>query len=269
MFVRPRPLYRDDARMLDLTRCDVVKHPFPHAVVDDFLDIAWYAALRESFPECPRNSGPTGYSCFVGDVAYETLIASCSPWRHLHEATQSDSFVTGLLDLFPNIFARQARVDLSRARFTSYLETRDDKEKRHLPDARLPADALFVRCDLLQGNVGYRRAPHLDHRRRAATMLIYFCDSEDDRMSGGDLVLHDRWRRPAKTIRPRHNRMVVFPCHNRSLHSVSPIIAQQNPRSFVQIALSSTLDLWPPTTRARLTESVEKLRLGARAIVRA
>lgn len=255
--------------MLDLTRCAVLARPFPHAVVDDFLDRDSYAALCASFPECPRNSGPTGYSCFVGDPGYDALIDSSAAWRRLHEATQSDAFVSAVLGLFPRVFAAEARVDLSHARFSSYLEARTDKEQPHLPASGLPADAMFVRCDVLQGNIGYRRAPHLDHRRRAATMLIYLCDGEADEMVGGDLVLHDRRGRAVKTVRPRHNRMVVFPCNNRSWHSVSPIVAQRRPRNFVQITLSSTVDLWPPTARARLTQSVEKLRSAARALVRA
>ena len=101
----------------------------------------------------------------------------------------------------------------------------------------------------MQGRTGYARAAHLDHRRRAATLLLYFSDADADGMEGGDLVLHEGDGGAATTIRPRDNRMVMFPCHNASLHSVSPIRRQERPRNFVQVTLSSSVDLWAPLPR--------------------
>jgi hypothetical protein len=40
--------------------------------------------------------------------------------------------------------------------------------------------------------------------------------------------------------------MVLFPCNNASRHSVSAVTAQRAPRNFVQITVSSSVDLWAP-----------------------
>jgi hypothetical protein len=67
-------------------------------------------------------------------------------------------------------------------------------------------------------------------------------------MAGGELLLHAspwmRWRRPAITIVPRQNLMVAFPCFNRSYHSVPKITAMTNPRNYIQVQISSSVDVW-------------------------
>ncbi|MCW3846629.1 2OG-Fe(II) oxygenase [Sphingomonas sp. LB-2] len=226
------------------------RDPFPHAVAEDFLDADLYRSLRDSFPECPPNSGPTGYSLFKDDAAYAALLEAQPAWRQLFDWTQSQAFVDYMLGAFRDDLAREARVDLSNARFVAHVEDRVEKEARHLAPTGLAPDALFVRTDILQGNAGYDRRPHVDHRRRAATMLIYCCDGDEAAMDGGDLVLHDAAGAPVETIRPRHNRMVMFPCVNASVHSVSPIRAQASPRNFIQITVSSSADLWDPLPEA-------------------
>src|SRR5205085_12152082 len=117
-------------------------------------------------------------------------------------------------------------VDLSRARYVPYLESRADKEARHISQIEHEPHELWVRVDIHQGLVGYTRMPHVDHRRRVISMLIYMCDADENRMVGGDLVLH---RTKSSlfgsnlVIRPKHNRMAVFPCHSKSVHSVPEI----------------------------------------------
>jgi hypothetical protein len=226
--------------LFEYTTLPVADTPFPHVLVDSFLEPDAYRDLEASFPACPPNSGPTGYSHFWGDPAFDDLLREHAVWRRLFEQTQSQAFVDFVLRQFAPVFAEQAIVDLSAARYVPYVESRADKEARHLPaTGRRPAD-LFVRTDILQGNLGYSRKPHLDHCRRAAAMLIYFGDGGE---SGGDLVLHGP-SGARKTIVPRRNRMVMFPCFNGSLHSVSKITAQRGPRNFVQVSVSSTVDLW-------------------------
>lgn len=217
--------------------------PFPHVTVDGYLEAQAYEALRRSFPVCPPNSGPTGYSRFWGDADFAALLEAEPAWRRFFDWTQSQAFVDLCLAPFADTIAREAVVDLSNARFVSHIETRREKEERYLAPTGLAPDQLFVRTDILQGNVGYDRACHVDHRRRAATMLIYLCDGDEDAMTGGDLILHAADGETV-TIRPRHNRMVLFPCVNASLHSVSRITSQRRPRNYVQLTVSSSVDLW-------------------------
>ncbi|WBY07985.1 hypothetical protein PIB19_22575 [Sphingomonas sp. 7/4-4] len=44
----------------------VADDPFPHILVDDYLDSELYGALTDSFPQCGPNTGPTGYTMFWG-----------------------------------------------------------------------------------------------------------------------------------------------------------------------------------------------------------
>jgi len=100
-----------------------------------------------------------------------------------------------------------------------------------------------------------------------ATLLLYCCDADEIEMVGGDLRLHTGPSAPpAEVIRPRHNRMAMFPCHNASWHSVSPITAQKGPRNFLQISLSSSVDLWEPLSTSAFTRATAGLRaLAGRA----
>ncbi len=233
--------------MLNLPSLRVEPDPFPHAVAHDFLPAYLYQALKASFLVCPPLGGPTGFSYFRGDPPYDKLVAEHPTWRTLAEALHTQGFIDYALAAFADAMAEdECRVPIGSARHVDHVESRAEKRERHLPpDARAPTD-LWVRIDLLQGRRGYARAAHLDHRRRLLTMLIYFCDAEAIGMTGGDLVLH-RSRDDAGVSRfpPSDNLMIAFPCSPRSWHSVSPILAQQRTRDFVQITISSPVDAWP------------------------
>lgn len=227
-------------------RAHVRSSPFPHILMDDWLEPDLYARLRDSFPYCPPNSGPTGYTLFSGDRDYERLIEENQAWGAFFGLFHRQAFVDQVLSAFPDVFGG-ARVDLSRARYVPWRESREDKELPVLPPVGLAPDDLWVRVDIMQGRKGYNRIPHLDHRRRAASMLIYFCDADEAGMRGGDLVLHGLGGETL-AVRPRHNRMVLFPCAANSIHSVTPIRRQTAPRNFVQVTLSSCTDLWDGET---------------------
>ena len=140
-------------------------------------------------------------------------------------------------------------VDLTNARFVRYRESREDKERPRLREVTLAPDELWVRLDLHRGRRGYDRGIHVDHRRRLMTILIYFCDADEARMLGGTLVLHPNQlglpARRRKVIVPRHNRMVIFPCTAHSFHSVPPLLFATQDRRYVQIHVSSSVDVWP------------------------
>lgn len=253
-----------EAGRAEWVRHGVVTQPFPHILADDWLEPDLYRALKASFPDCPPASGPTGFTLFGGDPAYDRLIAEDRNWGLFVRRFHSQAFIDHVLASFAEIFHGEAKLDLSRARYVPYLEGREEKELMQLQETALAPDDLWVRVDIMQGRKGYYRDPHVDHRRRALSMLIYFCDADEAGMKGGDLVLHGRDGEAVK-VRPRHNRMVMFPCAAGSIHSVTPIRRQSAPRNFVQVIVSSVADLWdgespPPSlwrrVQARLHRSV-------------
>jgi hypothetical protein len=50
----------------DFSLLDVVAEPFPHVTQERFIAPEVYRESRESFPHCPPNTGPTGYSLYWG-----------------------------------------------------------------------------------------------------------------------------------------------------------------------------------------------------------
>ena len=236
--------------MLELPHLTVRTHPFPYAVQHGFLPAALYRELSRSFPTCPPVGGPTGFSSFRGDAHFEALLRQSAPWREFVSALQSQSFIEYCMAQFSSTcLAQGCLIDLTGASYRDHLESRIEKAQRNIEAAGLAPEHLWVRADILQGRLYYERAPHLDHRRRLLSMLIYFCDRDEMDMEGGELVLHgppECGRFTAhQGFAPRHNLMVAFPCSGRSFHSVTRITRQRSPRNFLQITVSSCADLWP------------------------
>lgn len=255
-------------QLWDRTAYPLRTAPFDHILVDGFLPPDLFAQLASSFPECPPGSGPTGFTIHPGDEALNALMTAHPAWRDLHDACNSQAFVDFTLGQFSAGLA-DAAVDLRAARHVDYIESRADKERRHIRQVRHAPDELWVRFDLMQGRVGYSRDIHLDHRRRAATMLIYFSDVEGG-ADGGDLVLHHPDGAEAARVVPKANRMVMFACSNRSFHSVTPVRHQTAHRNCVQVTLSSSVDLWPSsdhseTGRFRFLDKVRGAVSGLRS----
>lgn len=238
----------------DLSLRALVMEPFPHIQNNHFLAEPSYSALRDSFPVCPTSTGPTGFSLYWEDDEYQQLLKERQEWRALSDTFHSQFFIDWAVEQFAPLWQREGCfIDVSRARFVDYHEDRIDKERATLRRVEHAPDELFVRMDIHQGAVGYARKIHRDHARRLISMLVYFCDHSSIAMAGGELVLHPsplmRWRRPSATVVPRQNLMVAFPCMNSSFHSVPRITHTVMPRNYIQVHISSSVDIWP---RSRL-----------------
>jgi hypothetical protein len=243
------------ATVFNLEPTRLHRRPFEHVIVNGFIDPEIYRELVRTFPACPRNGGPTGYSCFWGDPIYDALIRENRAWRAVFEAAHSQAFVDYCLRAFAPVFAKAGcTVDLRKAVYVPYCETRDLKEQSRVVNPIHAPHELFVRVDILQGHLHYSIDRHLDWRRRLVAMLVYLCDADENAMQGGDLILHGRaggWLpRRDTVVRPRHNLMAAFACHGLSRHSVSEIVAQTAPRNFLQFHVSSSADAWTNTDKA-------------------
>jgi hypothetical protein len=232
----------------DLATLPVDEHPFPHVVIDNLFDPDVFAALERGYPTCPPASGPTGRTIHRGDAEFDSVIAVQPAWRALFEACHSQAFVDALADLFAAEIDRACMIGRGSLRFVDHIETRAEKEQGRIAEPALRREEMFVRFDFMQGMEAYSRRAHLDHRRRLATMLIYFDTPGVDTFEGGNLVLHDQGGVAARRIAPSVNRAVLFPCSERSWHSVDAVTNCQRPRRFVQIAVSGAHDLWSGAT---------------------
>jgi hypothetical protein len=230
----------------DLTQQNVVEHPFAHVRHDSFIEQEAYAGLCRSFPTCPPKVGPTGYSLYWGDEPYEQLLQSQPVWQNLFNTFHSQRFVDWCRQQFAEVWNQEGcRLDLSEARYVPYREDRIDKERSTLRKVDYEPHELWVRMDIHQGHIGYDRPVHLDHARRLVSMLVYFCDQEENEMVGGELLLYStRHDQDPVKVTPAHNRMIAFPCTSRSFHSVPAITSQKKPRNYIQVHLSSSVDVW-------------------------
>jgi hypothetical protein len=240
--------------LFDLETGPVRRRPFDHVVKDGFIRSDLYRAMVESFPACPSGSGPTGHSVFWGDPEFDALVAASEPWRQFHEAVQTQEFVDLCLAQVADELVRGGcLVDPARLRYVAYVESRADKERRHIEGPAPPPDRVWVRTDIHQAHTGYDRGCHLDHRRRVMTVLIYFCDAREIAMDGGTLELlpvgRDElswWERlGVRRVAPRQNLAVMFACSPRSHHRVTPVRAQAAFRNYIQISISLSQDAWP------------------------
>jgi hypothetical protein len=256
----------------DLSLFNVKRQPFPYVDNNQFIKPEYYSQLCRSFPVCPPSSGPTGFSLFWGDEDYDRLLAEQPAWQALFNTFHSQSFINWGKQQFADIFERQGcKIDLSEARYVPYCEHRIDKERATLRKIIHEPNELWVRMDIHQGRVGYDRRIHLDHARRLISMLIYMCDHTENQMVGGELFLHSAMKPqdleiPTR-ITPRHNLMIAFPCTNDSYHSVSRITSTAVPRNYVQVHISSSVDVWPrdvsPWRRGRMLSRLkQRFRYG-------
>ena len=249
-----------------LAQFEVRSEPFPHVVHQPFITPESYSALCRSFPTCPRSTGPTGYSLYWGDEGYARLLEEQPSWRNLFNTFHSQDFIDWGRKQFAAVWEEAGcKIDLSNARYVPYREDRIDKERATLRKIEYEPHELWVRMDIHQGQMGYDRGVHVDHARRLISMLIYMCDHTENQMAGGELFLH-RGNRSAYEVRitPRHNLMVAFPCMARSYHSVSEITSMATPRNYIQVHISSSVDVWPrekiPTWRRSLAFVKRHLR---------
>jgi hypothetical protein len=238
----------DRRGVCDLELLAVRPDPYPHVVCESFIEPEHYRELCGTFPLCPPGIGPTGFSLYWGEDGYERLLDEQPAWRALHDTFHSQTFIDWGARQFADVWKSEGcKIDPEVARYIPHREDRSDKERVSLRGIADGSKELWVRMDIHQGRVGYSLHGHVDHPRRLVSMLIYFCDHDENRMSGGELLLHDQSqeRREPMRIAPRHNLMVAFPCSNNTLHSVAKLTSATAPRNYVHVFISSSADIWP------------------------
>lgn len=253
---------------IDALKSDIEAAPFPHVVADAIFPPETYARLSQSYPVCPPASGPTGFTIHRGDAEFDAVMAANPDWRDLFDYCNSDAFVQSMAILFADEIDRSCHVERDAIHFADHIETRREKETVRIDNPQLPAEAMFVRFDFMQGMKSYARTAHLDHRRRLATLLIYFDTPSPETFSGGDLVLHERSSEPVERISPKANQAVFFPCSERSWHSVDAVTQCISPRRFLQISVSSCHDIWPDG-RTILARSIARGKSAVRRLIAA
>lgn len=286
--------------MLQVGLSNVVDTPFPHVVSDAILPPELFARLKADFPDdrvfgtTAESSGSmgsragrdTGFDIYRGDPAYAELMRQSAAWREFDAWINSMDFVAKYQELFsPHAEALGLGIDIGASTYNrDYEEPREAlappaasgskvgkfvrKLTRGLSGGE-PTRAqenrggieLFSRLDITRALSGYAKPPHTDHGNRLCSLIIYFTDSEQSGLQGGDLRIYKlkqergpreapRHPRPHEVdivaeVKPMPNRGVFFPCCNTSYHGVTAVTSQGVARDFLYINISGKAEsIW-------------------------
>lgn len=233
--------------------------PHPHLFIDEIVPGDVYRRMR--FPDdlvAPGQAwGITSSDRNYADVLRDPL------WHALHDELCGERFVFEVLHAFRRDM-REAGcvVDPDRARLVPFVESRDEKEMRTLATAGDPQE-IFTRLDFQSKPLGtYRHFVHLDWARRIIGAILFFSDTVEEGLEGGELALYrdrgfrnDRWcHDPELTalFPPKANTGVIFLNSNRGFHGPRPITALRGRRRWLYYTISSRLDIWPCEPRVQL-----------------
>ena len=236
--------------------------PHPHLIVDEILPPEEYRALK--FPDALVAPGQA-WGITSSDPQYADVLRD-QRWRSLHDELCGKPFVFDVLRCFQQDMRDSCcLVDPDRARLVPFIESRDEKELRVLATEGDPQE-IFTRMDFQSKPLGtYRDFVHLDWARRIIGAILFFSDTVEEGLEGGELALYrdrdfrnDRWcHDPELTalFPPKANTGVIFLNSNRGFHGPRPITALRGRRRWLYYTISSRLDIWPCEPRAMVAPS--------------
>jgi hypothetical protein len=231
--------------------------PHPHLVIEEIVPPDTYAAMRFA-DELVAPGASWGITS--SDVDYSAVLRDPG-WRALHDELRGESFVSAVLAHFAGDMRRAGcLVDPARARLTSFVESREEKERAVLETVGDP-NVLFTRLDFQSKGKGeYRDFVHLDWARRIVGGILFFSDVDEEGLVGGELAMYrdrgfrnDRWchdPEPIALFRPRHNTGVIFLNSNAGFHGPRGITALRGRRRWLYYTISSHVDVWPHAERS-------------------
>jgi len=216
--------------MLQASRSDVRKSPFPHVLKEGMLPPELYAALRADFPTASafdrqvQVSGSTGsrvgngFDIYRGDPEYSDLIARSEAWKSFDSYINSPQFVQTFLDLFgPDLNELGCVIDVRpdkyrrdhiepRSALTRHkgMRERFGEWKQYLTGAGTGAAELFTRLDIEKSVSGYAKPPHCDRPNRLCSLIIYFVDADRAGLEGGELNIYAHKKPKSPIEHERH-----------------------------------------------------------------
>lgn len=233
-----------------------VADPHPHIRIDSIVPPEVYSALH--FPDDHILQGAS-WGLTSADPQYAEVLRDPA-WRALHDHLRGEEFVMSVLQTFAAAMREaHCHVDPDRARIVPFTESREEKERSVLASEGDPNE-IFTRLDFQsKGEGGYREFVHLDWARRIVGGILFFSDTEEEGLVGGELAFYrdrdfrnDRWcHDPELTamIPPRHNSGAIFLNSNRGFHGPRAIRALRGRRRWLYYTISSRVDVWPCEAR--------------------
>jgi hypothetical protein len=233
--------------------------PYPHVLVPDALEPAYYAELAEAYPSMERIAGPGPLAS--NEVfrlpACEVLADPAIPaiWRDFFAYHCSGGFLQEMIEFWRTAIEKEypaieAWFGKPLAELTAGVRRyRQGKAPENLPE-NMRADAMLDCQFVVNSPVttpSSVRGPHLDKPYKLFAALLYF-RHPDDRSEGGNLLL-ERLRARHHFDRRQHvsdrfverfaevpygpNTLIAWLNTPRSVHAVTPRSTTSLPRRYV------------------------------------
>ena len=256
--------------MINISKLDLTKNPFWYIKKREILDNQLFQSLKKDFPDDDlyTNNNPRKISARAGDDLYpcdknyEKLLNRSQSWKLLVDYLNSKDFLNNVFDIFhDNLVSENLKVNLykynlEKAYTPSRIERANSQKnlkiKKIIDKFYNKKNNLYVTCDISRAKMGYSLKPHCDHQYRLFSFIIYFTNPKSIGLKGGNLEIYKR-KNPdlisrnldrnhlelVENIIPQENLGILFPSHNYSYHSVSPIEKIEGYRKFLYIGISS------------------------------
>ena len=253
---------------------DLKPDPFPHLVIKDALDAAYYTKLVSEFPSLEIvNSGKrtltNNDATFLG--ASEVLASSeiSDEWKSFFRSHTSMDFLAQAMGL---IGKAAAALHPSIAPIVSEMRDR----RLAIADSGEKAD-LYIQCQFGMNSSVRRessvRTAHIDNPRKIYNALLYCRDPEDD-SEGGELVLYRFRNKPGfygrRTAMPNRidevaripyaaNTLVLFANSINSVHGVAPRKPTPHVRRYINFQVELEDPIFEIPYVSRVNNIVERM----------
>ncbi len=191
--------------------------PFPHTVIDGFLDESLARSVSRAFPS-------------IDSIAWIERDNENNRRRYQHDETRLPSLVRALLR------------ELNGRQFLLFLETLTGIESL-LPDPYFVGGGLHVstRGDFLNIHTDFNWHHKLQAHRRV-NVLLYLSEVWDEAWGGATELWHPEMSGPCVSVMPRFNRVLIFSTGEHSNHG------QPSPNLCPPGTLRKVLNLYYYTT---------------------
>ena len=221
----------------------LIIEPFPHIIIDDFLDQNHYNSISECYPsrKSVLNHSRNSIGAQRVDVSSSTILSCADEFDDcivdLVRFFNSPDWVSACIRRFsPLIDNCNADILLNIQSAVRFTDT--DFIGRSPKTSRLSTDFQFGYNDRFYPGL----APHIDDPAELIAGLFYFRSFDPDEGIGGDLVLYDSSRcsihkghvenygslKPSKIVSYKSNRLVLFLNTSYSVHSVTPWVGSSD-----------------------------------------
>ncbi len=241
-----------------VSHADIDRDPFPHAVIENILPEADYAALEETFPSLEYIVGDqevlnnTTYLATSQSVLADPRTPE--PWRAYFDAHTQRSLYESVLKLWqPDIERLHPGLTENFGKPIEDFEVGQregagDSEANRRTDIVL--DCQFGMNSPVTHSTS-TRGPHVDRAAKVFSSLFYFRSERDD-STGGEYELYKLRGKPytrnkmkkiprsmiecVKRIPYRRNTLLTWLNSGESIHAVSPRSVTPTPRRYIAVS---------------------------------